>query len=109
VDGKKKTRPWLREARWWVLLGAAYGLAGFLPLTCEPIREGMWSGLQAAGGPVLVSAVAALLPAVWTLALTAPLPHDHRLLYLALPLAALLGGAAGYLLAVLVRRARRRA
>ncbi|MBC7347103.1 MAG: hypothetical protein H5U00_06545 [Clostridia bacterium] len=108
MEGKRAVRSSVRGAGWWVLAGAAYGLASFLPLTYELIREEMWSGLQAFGGPVLVAGIAALLPAVWALFLTAPLAQTGGLLYLAVPLAAVLGGAAGYLLKTLVGMARGR-
>ncbi|HHW19488.1 MAG TPA: hypothetical protein GXX30_11470 [Firmicutes bacterium] len=103
-EGRKTRRIWpsFSEARWFILAGSAYGLLSFIPILYEPIRETVWSWLQGVGGPVLVGAVFALLPAAWTILLTSPLPHTSDLLYIAVPMSAALGGLAAYLLKALL-------
>lgn len=97
----KKFWPPVREATWWLLAGGVYGLFSMIPLVNVNVRENFWSSIHDLGGPILTGVVAGLLPGIWTVFLTSPLPHTRNLLYIAVPLSAILGSLAAYFLKAL--------
>lgn len=106
VKWSRKMWPSFHEARWFILTGSVYGILSFIPILYVPVRETLWSWLYRMGGEILVGAVFALLPSAWTIVLTSPFPQGSGLLYLAVPVAVVLGGLAGYLVKALLRARR---
>lgn len=83
-------------------------MLSLIPLVNVNVREHFWSSLQDAGGPILTGAVAGLLPGIWAVFLTSPLPHTRNLLYVVVPLSAILGSLAAYVLKALFNAWKRR-
>ncbi|HZD59224.1 MAG TPA: hypothetical protein VE439_02065 [Anaerolineae bacterium] len=100
--------PTWREARWWIIVGAAYGpLSLYIILVWPVTREALHNV-----APRLVFWLIILSPAGWTLLLLSIVwpgsPGRSEALVPALFLSAALGGLAGYVLRAILKAVIRR-